>query len=51
MSLFDLHSCRICLAPDSAFVSVFGSFHERSVEEIILEICGANVNKPKYLIN
>lgn len=35
MSIIDDKTCRICLSPNSAFINILSTFHNRSVQEII----------------
>lgn len=44
MSVIDSKTCRICLSPNSAFVSVFGVWFKRPVDQIIHQVCKVKVS-------
>lgn len=53
MASIDDNTCRICLSPNSAFISVFGMFHKRSVKEIIENLVQIKIDEflksPKFI--
>lgn len=51
MKVMDEKSCRICLCANSAFVNVFGNFHDRSIEQIVLEVCDVAVSYSNIMIS
>ncbi|XP_070489884.1 gastrula zinc finger protein XlCGF7.1-like [Chironomus tepperi] len=53
MSAINDSSCRICLTSNSAFISVFGKFHNRLVKEIIENLVKIKIDEvlksPKFI--